>query len=227
MYQWTPTATGNAILSLCGTGTTFDTVLYVRTGSCSNGATVGCNDDACANASGKNVASQLSLPVTAGKTYFVIVDGYGQGKGNFRLTVTPPAGTMAGTLALTCPVSAPVGTDLVVPLTATVGSHPLGAYAVAVTYDPSILHVTAIQGATSGVFTSAPTSNSGDWASGTTRFNAYQATSLSGPTGTVPLARVTFHVVGGSGARPSIGLITRSLYDTGGVALSGTATGCP
>jgi len=68
-------------------------VLYLRSGSCASGPEVaaGCNDDACTNATGLNRASRLTPTVTAGQTYYIVVDGYGGAQGTFSLTVTPPA----------------------------------------------------------------------------------------------------------------------------------------
>src|SRR5437762_7614237 len=104
VYQWTPAASGVATIQTCGTGTTYDTVLYMREAvNClagpdlpctGTGCTLGraCNDDACANATGQVRASKLSPTVTAGVTYDIIVDGYGTAQGSFRLVVTPPPG---------------------------------------------------------------------------------------------------------------------------------------
>ena len=57
---------------------------------CAGGSEVGCNDDACVNANGLFRASRLTPAVTAGQTYFIVVDGYGGVQGSFSLTVTPP-----------------------------------------------------------------------------------------------------------------------------------------
>src|SRR5205823_6614086 len=93
VFQWTPAVSGTATIQTCGAGTTFDTVLYMRSGSCAGGLEVaaGCNDDACANATGLDRASRLTPTVTAGQTYFIVVDGYNGAQGTFGLTVTPPA----------------------------------------------------------------------------------------------------------------------------------------
>ena len=91
VFRWTPAVSGVATIATCGAGTTFDTVLYVRNGSCTTGTPVACNDDACANATGQNRASRITATVTAGQTYFIVVDGYGGKSGNFTLSVTPPA----------------------------------------------------------------------------------------------------------------------------------------
>ena len=93
VFQWTPTVSGTATVQTCGSGTTFDTVLYMRSGTCGGGAEVACNDDACANSTGAGIASRITSAVTAGQTYYIVVDGYGGGQGNFTLTVTAPEGT--------------------------------------------------------------------------------------------------------------------------------------
>ena len=100
VYQWTPVVSGTATIQTCGAGTTFDTVLYMRSGACASGSQVssGCNDDACPNASGLNRASRITPTVTAGQTYFIVVDGYSGAQGTFSLTVTPPGASTTTTL---------------------------------------------------------------------------------------------------------------------------------
>src|SRR5437763_1396429 len=97
VYQWTPAVSGTATIQTCGAGTTFDTVLYLRSGACASGSEVACNDDACANSTGVFRASSIALTVTAGQTYFIVVDGYGGAQGTFTLQVTPPAGAATTT----------------------------------------------------------------------------------------------------------------------------------
>jgi len=106
VYQWTPAVSGTATIQTCGAGTSFDTVLYLRSGVCANGPEMaaGCNDDACANASGLFRASRITPTVTAGQAYFIVVDGYGGAQGTFSLTVTPPG---ASTTTTTLPPSTP------------------------------------------------------------------------------------------------------------------------
>src|SRR6266516_14259 len=117
VFRWTPTVSGTATIQTCGAGTTFDTVLYLRSGVCASGPEVaaGCNDDACANASGLNRASRITPTVTAGQTYFIVVDGYGGAQGTFSLTVIPPGdpvATLPGGGACSSPtlIPAPGGT---------------------------------------------------------------------------------------------------------------------
>src|SRR2546426_377824 len=114
VFQWTPTVSGTATVQTCGAGTTFDTVLYLRSGACASGPEVagGCTDDACTNATGLYRASRLTPTVTAGQTYYIVVDGYGGAQGTFSLTVTPPAPT---TTTTTLPGGGGCSSPMVIP----------------------------------------------------------------------------------------------------------------
>ncbi len=90
VYRWVPTRSGIATVETCGSGTDFDTVVHVRTGSCF-GREVVCNDDGpCAISNSGEQGSRTSFPVEAGASYFIIVDGYAGGSGRFTLKVTAP-----------------------------------------------------------------------------------------------------------------------------------------
>jgi hypothetical protein len=92
VFQWTPSRSGPAFIRTCGTGTAFDTVAYVRSGSCS-GAEIACNDDTTNCQTGEpspHHGSSIELTVVAGQTHVVVVDGYNGAAGNFTLTVVPP-----------------------------------------------------------------------------------------------------------------------------------------
>src|SRR2546430_1614497 len=112
VYQWTPAVSGTATIQTCGAGTSFDTVLYLRSGVCASGPEVaaGCNDDTCANASGLFRASRITPTVTAGQPYFIVVDGYAGAQGTFSLTITPPTTTtttLPGSGACSSPTATP------------------------------------------------------------------------------------------------------------------------
>ncbi len=92
VFEWTPASSGTATISTCGTATLYDTVLYVRGGACQGGE-LGCNDDTVGCGTGEpndHHGSRLSPTVTAGETYFIVVDGYNGAAGSFGLTITPP-----------------------------------------------------------------------------------------------------------------------------------------
>jgi len=98
VFAWTPAVSGTATIQTCSaTQTTFDTVLYLRQGSCAAGTEVACNDDTqgCGNTldpSNPYHGSRITPTVTAGQTYYVVVDGYAGAAGNFALTIVPPSG---------------------------------------------------------------------------------------------------------------------------------------
>ncbi len=97
VYAYAPPADVAVDLSLCDPNETdYDTKLYVFADDCTT-APVACNDDAC-----PGYRSQiLGLTLSAGRTYFIVVDGYGGAAGNYRLTVTgsaPPPACPEGSL---------------------------------------------------------------------------------------------------------------------------------
>jgi hypothetical protein len=92
VYRWSPTRSGQALISTCGGGTSYDTAVYVRSGSCA-GTELACNDDTpgCANGEPSSYhGSSISLSVTAGATYVIVVDGYADRRGTFTLNVVAP-----------------------------------------------------------------------------------------------------------------------------------------
>jgi len=94
VYRWVPQTSGTATAETCSaTGTSFDTVLHVRSGACPSGPVVACNDDAgCPTAAGATLGSRVSFPVTAGESYYIAVDAYDGASGSYTLTLTPPGG---------------------------------------------------------------------------------------------------------------------------------------
>lgn len=95
-WRWTPSATGTATISTNdggGFATTFDTQLTVYTGnSLGSLTTVAADDDA-----GVGQRSLVRLPVNAGTTYRIKVDGYAAANGLLNLHVeNGPAPTCSG-----------------------------------------------------------------------------------------------------------------------------------
>jgi hypothetical protein len=86
------------LVETCSPNTSYDTVLYVRSGA-PNGPEIACNDDTpgCAIEDGAGSASRkgsrVTFPVTAGATYYVVVDGYARTpttqEESFELRVVP------------------------------------------------------------------------------------------------------------------------------------------
>ncbi|MDD2766025.1 MAG: trypsin-like peptidase domain-containing protein, partial [Opitutaceae bacterium] len=87
-YKYTPATGGSATFSLCGSGTTYDSVLSVRSGTCASSTQLGCDDDGCGTTGGP---STVTATVTAGTTYLIRVSGYNGRTGAYSLTITGPA----------------------------------------------------------------------------------------------------------------------------------------
>ncbi len=83
IYSYTPIATQQFTISLCGSG--YDTRLEVRSGgSCPGTTQNACNDDAC------GLQSLITITLTTGIQYFIIVDGFSSASGSYTLSVTGP-----------------------------------------------------------------------------------------------------------------------------------------
>ena len=80
---WKWTATKSGLLTIDTEGTTFDTVLAVYTGNQVSQLTENASDDD----SGTALLSSLTLPTTAGTTYFIAVDGYNGDSGSLQLNL--------------------------------------------------------------------------------------------------------------------------------------------
>ena len=84
-YAWTPATSGRFTLSTCNTAD-FDTRLAVISG-CTTNAVLGCNDDG----DGCSVfTSILSVEVTGGEEYFIVLGGYSEAdRGTGTLSIEP------------------------------------------------------------------------------------------------------------------------------------------
>lgn len=82
-FKYVATCTGTALFSTCS-GTNFDTVLAVYTGSCANLVLAGCNNNGCPSGTGSGV----SIVVAAGSTYFVRLGGNNGAVGTGVLTIS-------------------------------------------------------------------------------------------------------------------------------------------
>jgi len=74
VYSFTPSLDGAFDIDLCDSG--YDTILEVRDDTLSP---IACNDDAC------GLQSTLVVELSRGRTYYIIVDGYGDACGSYRL----------------------------------------------------------------------------------------------------------------------------------------------
>jgi len=92
VYSYAPAADQTVHISLCNAPTNYDSKLYVFDNVCS-GTPVACNDDFCTTASfGSPYVSDLAaVALTAGHTYYIVVDGYSSSDaGTYEMTITSP-----------------------------------------------------------------------------------------------------------------------------------------
>ncbi len=83
VYSYTPAVDEVVDISLCFDGTDYDTKLFVYENAETPGSPYACSDDACPG----YVSEILGLSLTAGNTYYIVVDGYGSNCGNYELHV--------------------------------------------------------------------------------------------------------------------------------------------
>ncbi|MEZ4372968.1 MAG: hypothetical protein R3B07_19245 [Polyangiaceae bacterium] len=82
VYHFVAPTTGSYTATLTGSSS-YDSVLYVRSGTCGSGAELDCADD---RASGGT--ETVTFNATANTDYWVFVDGYGGKSGTFTLNIT-------------------------------------------------------------------------------------------------------------------------------------------
>lgn len=90
VYSYVAGTTGTMTVSLCGSD--YDTMVGVFNSSF---AEIACNDDYC------GLQSQVDVAVTAGQLYYIVVDGYYGGCGNYALYIS-----QAGPCEIVCPSGA-------------------------------------------------------------------------------------------------------------------------
>ena len=89
VYAYTPAADQHITIDLCGS--LFDTQLYVfedACASCGAAEPLACSDDACG---ADGLQSRIEcLSVAAGHTYYLVIDGFDAGCGDYELAVSSP-----------------------------------------------------------------------------------------------------------------------------------------
>ena len=97
VFEWIPDVSGTATLSTCSMfgnfSTDYDTLIYVREGTCEGGSELACDDDACPTRAG---SSRVVMNVRAGTPYYVFVDGFGSARGAFTLEVEVDQSLLCG-----------------------------------------------------------------------------------------------------------------------------------
>lgn len=85
-FIYTPTEDGEIYVNSCDGGA--DTFLNIGNGVCGDLTSIASNDDSCASGLGNNFASELTIPVTAGTTYYIEWDDrYASGANEFIWTL--------------------------------------------------------------------------------------------------------------------------------------------
>src|SRR2546427_113065 len=136
-----------------------------------------------------------------------------------------PAESGAAQATLSCPAMAQAGQQFTIEVAIDVGTTPLGAYSIAVTYDPAVLTLASVSGGNTAEFSGKPTTNTPT--PGTTNLNAFQSASLTSPTGVVSVAMITFDIGATASTTTAIGLTVKNLFDTNSSPiLPATGTGC-
>jgi hypothetical protein len=82
---------GAATVSTCGSS--FDTVLDIKSGACGTGSSVGCNDNSAVWCYMSTTHSLVDFSAVAGQTYYFTVDGAGTASGNLTLKVVSAEGS--------------------------------------------------------------------------------------------------------------------------------------
>mgnify|MGYP003572055568 CR=1 FL=1 len=91
VYAYTPAADGGIDIDLCGSG--YDTKLFVYQDAATPGSPWACNDDFYTGPPcGLYVSFLANVPVFAGHTYYIVIDGYGGACGDYILEITEAAG---------------------------------------------------------------------------------------------------------------------------------------
>lgn len=127
---------------------------------------------------------------------------------------------------LACPDEVSISGDLTAEVLIDVGPSVLGAYTVAIIYDPSVFAVTSVSGGLTAEFAGPPVVNPADFPTGRTRMSAFNTSNLTEPTGVVSVAQVQFSVLDDSKESGSIGIEVVTLADIDGVRLEATTESC-
>jgi len=87
IYAYTPASNEIIDVSLCSSG--YDTKVYIYESGITPGAPYACNDDGCPGGAPDLYRSLLDdVVLTAGTTYYIVVDGYGAEEGVYFIDIT-------------------------------------------------------------------------------------------------------------------------------------------
>jgi len=152
-YQFTTTATTGVIISLCGAGTSFNTVLYLLDASCNQ---ISVNDNFCGNVS--EITTNLCTP----GTYKLVIDGAAAAsQGTFSLTITDDPSALMSVTVTGTNVTCNAGTDGTATANVTSGSSPF-----TYVWSPAAGNTPTVIGLTIGTYSVTVTDATGCTASG-------------------------------------------------------------
>jgi hypothetical protein len=143
-YQWMAPAAGSYVIDT--SGSSYDTVLYVRDGSCS-GTELACNDD-----TGGTLQSQVTVNLAASQTILIVVDGYAGASGSYNLHIN----AAATPTATNTPTTTPTPTATTTP-TRTPTSSPTLTVTSSPTLTPTATSSPTRTGTLTPTFTATPT----------------------------------------------------------------------
>lgn len=191
-YQFTTTATTGVVISLCGAGTTFNTVLYLLDSSCSQ---ISVNDNSCGNVS--EITANLCTP----GTYKLVVDGAGaSSQGTFSLTITDDPSALIAVNVTGTNASCNGGNDGTATANVSNGSAPF-----TFAWNPSMGNTQTITGLPAGTYAVTVTDATGCQASGSVSITEPAALSFTTSV-TTPTCNggndgsITVSATGGSGS---------------------------
>lgn len=165
-YQFTTTATTGVIISLCGAGTSFNTVLYLLDASCNQ---ISVNDNFCGNVS--EITTNLCTP----GTYKLVIDGASAAsQGTFSLTITDDPSALMSVNVTGTDVTCNAGTDGTATANVTSGSSPF-----TYVWSPPVGSTQTVIGLTVGSYSVTVTDATGCTASGSVTINQPGALSFT------------------------------------------------
>ncbi len=170
-YQFTTTSVTGVVISLCGAGTAFNTVLYLLDNSCNQ---ISMNDNSCGNVS--EITTNLCTP----GTYKLVVDGgAASAQGIFTLTITDDPSALMTVNVTATDVSCNGGNNGSVLATVNSGSAPF-----TYVWNPNLGNTAVLNGLGVGTYSVTVTDATGCTATGSATVS--QPTALSFTTTVTP-----------------------------------------
>ncbi len=157
-YEFNTIATTGVIISLCGAGTSFNTVLYLLDASCNP---VSSNDNSCGN------VSQITANLCTPGTYKLVIDGaLASSQGTFSLTITDDPSALIAVNVTGTDVLCNGGSDGTATANVTNGSSPF-----TFVWNPNVGNTQTVTGLSAGGYLVTVTDVTGCQATGSVVIN--------------------------------------------------------